>query len=361
VSLNEERDLVNKVSKKIDHDFSENFIFNEWLNVVDAWRVTNWDEYKNVKRLGRKKRLAETQRKVIWDICSNIIEELNSQNAVTLSEMYSLVSDEIANFKNKPFEYVVVDECQDLSVAQLRFLAALGRNEPNSLFFAGDLGQRIFQQPFSWKSLGVDIRGRSQTLKINYRTSQQIRSKADLLLPNEITDVDGNSESRLNTISVFQGEAPKVKVCKSKEDESQFVGSEICKLIKDGYEPHEIGVFVRTIAETSRAISAINNANLNFTILDENLDIRPNQVSLGTMHLAKGLEFRAVFVMCCDDEVVPLQSRIESVSDNSDLEEVYNTERHLLYVACTRARDYLVVTATDPESEFLDDFNYVDN
>jgi superfamily I DNA/RNA helicase len=73
------------------------------------------------------------------------------------------------------------------------------------------------------------------------------------------------------------------------------------------------------------------------------------------MHLAKGLEFRAVVVMACDDEVIPLQSRIEAVSDDADLEEVYNTERHLLYVACTRARDYLLVTSTDPASEFLED------
>jgi superfamily I DNA/RNA helicase len=73
------------------------------------------------------------------------------------------------------------------------------------------------------------------------------------------------------------------------------------------------------------------------------------------MHLAKGLEFRAVAVMACDDEVIPLQERIETVADEADLEDVYNTERHLLYVACTRARDHLLVTSTAPSSEFLDD------
>ena len=73
------------------------------------------------------------------------------------------------------------------------------------------------------------------------------------------------------------------------------------------------------------------------------------------MHLAKGLEFRAVAVMACDDEVIPLQERIESVGDDADLQEVYDTERHLLYVACTRARDRLLVTCVEPASEFLDD------
>ena len=73
------------------------------------------------------------------------------------------------------------------------------------------------------------------------------------------------------------------------------------------------------------------------------------------MHLAKGMEFKAVVVMACDDEVIPLQSRIESVIDDSDLQEVYDTERHLLYVACTRARDRLMVTSVAPASEFVDD------
>ena len=73
------------------------------------------------------------------------------------------------------------------------------------------------------------------------------------------------------------------------------------------------------------------------------------------MHLAKGLEFRAVVVMACDDEILPLQERIERISELADLEDVYQTERHLLYVACTRARDHLLVTGVDPASEFLDD------
>ncbi|NGZ59755.1 MAG: hypothetical protein CV081_04540 [Nitrospira sp. LK265] len=77
--------------------------------------------------------------------------------------------------------------------------------------------------------------------------------------------------------------------------------------------------------------------------------------SISTMHLSKGLEFRAVVVMACDDEIIPLQERIETVGDGADLQEVYDTERHLLYVACTRARDYLLVTSVAPSSEFLDD------
>lgn len=254
-----------------------------------------------------------------------------------------------------PFDFAVVDEAQDISVAQLQFLAALGSKRSDSLFFSGDLGQRIFQQPFSWKALGIDIRGRSSTLKINYRTSHQIRTQADRLLGPEVSDVDGNTEERRGTISVFNGVAPVIQVLDTPADESKTVTQWLRTRLDEGVEPHEIGIFVRSDVELDRARSAATGAGLQFNLLDEKVETVCGRVSIGTMHLAKGLEFRAVAVMACDDEVVPLQERIETVADDADLEEVYNTERHLLYVACTRARDHLLVTGVNPASECLDD------
>jgi superfamily I DNA/RNA helicase len=124
---------------------------------------------------------------------------------------------------------------------------------------------------------------------------------------------------------------------------------------KEGIAPHEFGVFVRSAAQLDRARDAIQQAGMPFKILDDNVETASGHVSISTMHLAKGLEFRAVVVMACDDEIIPLQERIETAADDADLEEVYNTERHLLYVACTRARDHLFVTSVDSASEFLDD------
>jgi len=134
-----------------------------------------------------------------------------------------------------------------------------------------------------------------------------------------------------------------------------MVSKWIMDLKKEGVAPHEVGVFVRSVAELDRARAAVKDAGLAFKILDEKVETTSGHVSISTMHLAKGLEFRAVVVMACDDEVIPLQERIETVADDADLQEVYNTERHLLYVACTRARDYLLVTSVAPASEFLDD------
>ena len=116
-----------------------------------------------------------------------------------------------------------------------------------------------------------------------------------------------------------------------------------------------MAVFVRSDAQFGRAEKAVKKADLPFKVLDENLETAHGGVSIASMHLAKGLEFRAVAVMACDDEIVPLQARISAVTDDGDLEGVYDTERHLLYVACTRARDQLLVTGVEPASAFLDD------
>lgn len=226
---------------------------------------------------------------------------------------------------------------------------------PDALFFAGDLGQRIFQQPFSWRALGVDIRGRSRTLRVNYRTSHQIRMQADRLLGPEVSDVDGNTDQRGDTVSVFNGPAPTVRIMNSQEEEIATVGAWLSEHSKAGIAPHEFGVFVRSAAELGRARAAVEKAGITFKILDERAETTGGHLSISTMHLAKGLEFRAVAVMACDDEIIPLQERIEAVGDDADLKEVYDTERHLLYVACTRARDHLLVTSVAPASEFLDD------
>lgn len=353
-------ELVNEAANAVSgHKFGLHFLLTEWEQVVDAWQLLNWEAYRDVVRLGRKTRLPEAQRAVLWSIFERVRAGLKERRLITHAEMFSALAAAISKSRNVVFDFAVVDEAQDISVAHLRFLAALGGCGPNArpeaLFFAGDLGQRIFQQPFSWKGLGVDIRGRSRTLRVNYRTSHQIRSQADRLLGPVVTDVDGNSEDRSDTVSVFNGPPPTIRTFNDENEEIQNVAGWIVQRAKDGVLPHEFGVFVRSIAQLNRAEAAVSAAGLLFKVLDEHVETLSGHVSISTMPLAKGLEFRAVAVMACDDEIIPLQERIETVGDDADLQEVYDTERHLLYVACTRARDQLLVTSVAPASEFLDD------
>jgi len=341
------------------HKFSNHFLLTEWEHVVDAWQLDSWEAYRDVARLGRKTRLSEAQRKVLWAIFEHARAGLRDQGLLTASALFTHLATALNAKGTSIFDFAIVDEAQDLAVYHLRFLVALaggeGRVRPNALFFAGDLGQRIFQQPFSWKSLGVDVRGRSRTLRVNYRTSHQIRSHADRLLGPAVMDVDGNREDRSDTVSVFNGPLPRIQVLNDVEEEIAAVGHWIAECTSAGLAPQELGVFVRSEAQLERAVAVLQRAGLPFQILDEQVAIEQECVSICTMHLAKGLEFRAVAVMACDDEVIPLQERIETVGDDGDLQEVYDTERQLLYVACTRARDHLLVTGTAPASEFLDD------
>jgi superfamily I DNA/RNA helicase/mRNA-degrading endonuclease RelE of RelBE toxin-antitoxin system len=355
-SRNDVRDILKVASQSVGgHKFNLYFLLTEWEQVVDAWQLASWEAYRDVARLGRKTRLSEAQRAVLWSIFEQCRAGLKERGLTTQAAVFTALASELGNGKNPPFDFAVVDEAQDIGIPQLRFFAALGAKRQNALFFAGDLGQRIFQQPFSWKALGVDIRGRSRTLRVNYRTSHQIRMQADRLLGPQVADVDGNVDDRRDTVSVFNGPPPLIQVHKNEQDEIKAVAAWLSEQLKAGVAPHEFGVFVRSEAQLPRARAAVEQVGIPFKVLDEHVETTSGYASISTMHLAKGLEFRAVAVMACDDEVIPLQERIATVGDDADLEDVYNTERHLLYVACTRARDYLLVTSTAPASEFLDD------
>jgi mRNA-degrading endonuclease RelE of RelBE toxin-antitoxin system len=350
------KDLLAAAAAKVEGQrFSLSFLQAEWEDVVAAWQVESWEEYHAVERLGRKTRLTEKQRATLWPIFEEVRCHLAEEGLLTQAAMFRRIERQVAEAKHPTFDFAVIDEAQDVGVPELRFLAALGGERPDGLFFAGDLGQRIFQTPFSWRSLGVDVRGRSHTLRVNYRTSHQIRRQADRLLPPEMADVDGNREGRRGTISLFNGPEPVVHVLGSNAAESAVIGEWLGARMREGYVPHEIAVFVRSEAEIGRAAAAVSAAGLRAIDLDERSGGTVGAVAVGTMHLAKGLEFRAVVVAACDDEILPLRSRIENVTDAADLEDVYETERQLLYVACTRARDRLLVTGVKPASEFLDD------
>jgi mRNA-degrading endonuclease RelE of RelBE toxin-antitoxin system len=337
--------------------FTPRFLASEWLNVVDAWQVTDAAAYQELPRLGRKNRLGVKQRETLWPVFERARALLAAQGLLTWPMVFGEVTRHFTARSETPFTHTIVDEAQDLGVPELRMLAAITPAGPDTLFFAGDLGQRIFQEPFSWKALGVDIRGRSKTLKVNYRTSHQIRQAADRLLPNVVQDVDGVEQDRRGTVSVFNGPDPEVWTFPSAAAEEQGIAGWIKTLVADGVAPAEIGLFVRSNAELSRARAAVKTAGHIQLELSERLEEPQGRITIGTMHLAKGLEYKAIAVMACDDDILPLQERVETVADESELDEVYETERHLFYVACTRARDHLLVSGVDPASEFFSDLS----
>jgi superfamily I DNA/RNA helicase len=337
--------------------FSVEFLLGEWHSVVDAWHIRDWEGYRTFKRLGRMRRLNEAARRDIWQVMERIIAAIGTNGARTSAMLYSEVTRQIAN---QPARYaaVIVDECQDLTPYHLRFLAGLMNNRLAGLFFSGDTGQQIFQTPFSWRSVGIDIRGRSTLLKINYRTSHQIRRLADTLLDADIGDVDGNPEGRGGTHSVFSGPQPEFIRAASIVAEAQAIGAWIKQRIGSGIPAHEICIIVRSQSQLARAQAAAQESGAPHALLNEQLVIQNGQVSLLTMHLAKGLEFRSVVIMACDADVIPDMSRFYS-EDASEIQALNASERQLLYVAMTRARDELVVSSAGLQSEYIVDLDTV--
>lgn len=340
-----------------DVDYSglpRRFVLAEWRQVIDAWNIGDLEAYANVPRIGRRNRLGAKQREALWPVFKRAKEMLASRGMLTSAQLFAAVEEGAANSDLKPYSHVIADEAQDLGVAELRMMSAIAAG-PNSLFFAGDLGQRIFQLPFSWLSLGVDVRGRSTSLRINYRTSRQIREAADRLLPPSVRDVDGIEDDRTGAQSVFEGPKPKVIECSDQTREIEQVASQLETAIELGIEASEIGIFARSSEHLSRCRQAVAKAGLESRQLSERAEDVKDSVSIGVMHLAKGLEFKMVLVMAAEDEALPLQSRVDDATDEDELKEVFDTERHLFYVACTRARDQLLISGVKPISDFVSD------
>ncbi|MFZ4382648.1 MAG: 3'-5' exonuclease [Sandarakinorhabdus sp.] len=322
---------------------SGDFLVEEWTELVDAWQVADRTAYADVPRLGRRTRLGAQQREAAWAVFDYVRQRLAARKLTTWPTIFT----QISALRDPPFTHVVVDEAQDLSVAQVRWLASLAARRADAVFLAGDTGQRIFNLPFSWLRLGLDVRGRSVCLKVNYRTSHQIRLAADRLLPAAIADVDGIEDGRTGTVSLFDGPTPQVFIAEDEAAEGDTVASYLSARLSEKVEPCEMCVLVRSENQLGRARASVKKAGLD--------PYAEDGVRVLTMHDAKGLEFRVVAVMAVDEEVLPASDRIAAIGDPAELETVYETERHLLYVACTRARDHLMVSAVDPGSEFLGD------
>ncbi len=342
------RELIGEaISAGLGGELTPQFLLEEWQELVDAWGVTDSNSYATLPRIGRRTRLGPKQREAAWSVFDLVRTEMTGRGLVTRAMIYDRLTGWLEDGGAIPFEHVVVDEAQDLSVAQVRFLAEVGRGRAEALFLAGDIGQRIFRLPFSWAKLGLDVRGRSYSLKVNYRTSHQIRAMADRLLPPSIVDLDGVEEGRRGTVSIFDGPVPQVHLADSEDEEIGCVAAWLQDCVGAAIPPAEIGVLVRSSDELCRAHRALEKAAL----ASEN----GGGPLVAVMHDAKGLEFRAVAVIACDEDVLPDPRRLAAIGDVAEMESVYETERHLLYVACTRARDRLLVSGVSPGSEFLDD------
>lgn len=327
------------------------FLRAEWETVVDPWGIRSWEAYRSAPRAGRSTPMGAKQRMEVWKVFDALHGILRERGLMTWNHLCYAAASEVGT--TSPFRHVIADECQDFGPAELTFLRALAPVGEDDLFLCGDAGQRIYKSRFTLGAMGIDVRGRSTRLKVNYRTTEQIRRFADKLIPSSIDEGDGEDASRA-TVSVLSGPTPDVRACASISDEVEAVAGWAKGLLGDGFSPGEIAVFARSEALLrDRAVKALKTAGLEAQPLKDEDALDARSAAFGTMHRAKGLEFRAVAVVGCEEGVLPAPAALRGLTDDADTEAAVEQERQLLYVAATRARERLLITHVGRPSVLL--------
>ena len=246
-----------------------------------------------------------------------------------------------------------MDEAQDLHPAQWRLLRAAAATGSNDLFIVGDAHQRIYDHRVSLASLGIETRGRSRRLKINYRTSQQILSWAlEILSGEEIDDLDGGVETQEGYRSAIDGPTPTIQQFTTPAEEADFIVAQVEEWMEEGVVPSAIGVTTRTRGLVQPIRDRLSSAGIEWS--DLSADEKTPKVQTGTMHSSKGLEFARLVVAGANSDVLPHPLAVTSAAMDQHQHDLdIQSERCLLYVACTRARDELVVTSSGGPSHLL--------
>lgn len=350
---NEVRDLLDRSRIRTACPFPTKALLAEWEAVISPQGVASWDEYRAANRAGRGRALAAVERRQLWNVFERVLAELQQRGRQDWSGLCRLARELLESGRAvSPYDAVIVDEVQDLQQQELRLTAALAGSGADRLMLVGDAGQRIYYGPYSMRALGIDVRGRSHVLRINYRTSEEIRRFADGLLGERGDDLDGGVEARRGCLSLFNGPEPRLHGFRSQGEQAEFIALETLRCLDEGLTPDEIAVFARSTARANAVRTALMQRGIPVRRLARE-DGEVPAVAVTNMHRAKGLEFKAVFVADASDDAIPSQGVLEEAADSRDAEDRLLRERQLLYVSFTRARDRLHVCWSGRPSRFL--------
>jgi len=340
-----------------NYDYPDGFFEEEWRSVVQAQGISTLQEYAKAPRTGRGIRLDRRKRIEVWKVFEEYRTLMNIKkvrdSAAAMNECCLLLQ---ARPDYHPYVSIVVDEGQDFGMGAFRLLRTLaGEEHTNDLFIVGDAHQRIYRNKVTLSKCGISVRGRSSQLRMNYRTTEEIRNWAMRVLKDiPFDDLDGGLDNAKGYRSLTHGDAPIVEVYDSYGAEASALVKHIQEQIQAGVEPKEICVAARTNKLLDEYRTSLENAGIRtYEIKRTKTDDRHMPgVRLATMHRVKGLEFTCVFLVGVTKSVMPLPSAIRS-TDPVSKEEAINAERCLLYVALTRAKKAAFVTAYGQASDFI--------
>jgi AAA domain/UvrD-like helicase C-terminal domain len=347
-------DLWAAAVKEAGLGYVPSFLNREWEQVILAQDLRSEQEYLTASRAGQGTPLGKAQRRQVWALTHWVEAQLRALGRDTFTQLANEAARALRDGTVKlPYRHVIIDEAQDLHPAQWRLLRAIVPARADDMFIVGDAHQRIYDNHVSLARVGVNVRGRSRRLTVNYRTTQEILALAVPALGKaSVTGLDDEADSLTGYRSPLHGRRPKVVAARTREAECEALVRHVTAWREAGIEPHAIGVAARSNWLVKEAAAALSAAGLRTVSLSAKSSRQ--SVRVGTMHGMKGLEFQAVAVIGVSDGVVPAPSALTDAAEDpvahaQDLQR----ERCLLFVALTRARDHLYISYSGAPSTFL--------
>lgn len=337
------------------------FLRDEWEQIIQANGVRSFDDYLRSPRIGRGRRLSRSEKKSIWPV----FEEYRAQlNAHGLKELVDATRDARSLLERQgdvlPYKAVLVDEAQDMGMEAFKLIRQMipssRADQQNSLFITGDAHQRIYGQRVVLSHCGIDVRGRSRKLRVNYRTTEETKKWAVRLLEGRsFDDLDGNLDSQKGYCSLLRGESPQIIEAATFADEMKQILGYLSTLGKAGTKLENVCLVARTnelIDQYEGALRAVGIGayRIRRSTAEER---RTAGLRMATMHRVKGLEFDYIIVVGVNEGIVPLAA-LPTASDTFEAAENETRERALLYVAVTRAKRGVLITSHGKKSPFLD-------
>jgi len=343
------------ISKPQELELEDSFFKEEWERVIQSNSVNTLNDYIKVSRTGRGTRLNRSQRKLIWEVFEEYKLLLSNKNYKEPSDAMRDVRVLLKQSSHDGlYTHVVLDEAQDFNAEAFRLIRDMVPESKNDIFIAGDAHQRIYGHKVILGQCGIKIIGRSKKLKLNYRTTDEIRKWAVGLLEGEdIDDMDDGVDSNSDYKSLYHGPEPIVKNFDSYEEEIGYI-DEYIKSLKQEDKNSRICIVARTQKIIDAYSEYFTGENISTVKISRNTkdNISNNGIRLATMHRVKGLDFDHVIIASMNDGIVPLE-----VSEKSDELQIENEkllkEKSLIFVAATRAKRSLLITSYGDESKLV--------
>jgi superfamily I DNA/RNA helicase len=341
-------------------DATRDYLREEITQVIKGRGIKDLDEYLAVERTGRRTRFTETLRRQVWDLKQAWDGRLAREGVVDFPDVVLRARDRARARPQLTYRAAIVDEAQDLTLVGLQLIRALvngpaGRDRADGLLVVGDGAQKIYAGGFTLRQAGVEVRGRTTVLRVNYRNTREIIDAAMAVAGNEAVDDLGDTYTRgdADAEAIRDGLKPVLVGCTGLDDEMRFVGERITELV-DGHAVAfgDIAVAAPTNQQVKNVRQYLNQMNIATIGLDEYTGQPVDKVKVGTHFRIKGLEFKVVLLPCLGDKDFPRRRAPGQSQD--EYEEQNALAISQLFVAMTRARDALFLLASGNPSSVLE-------